>query len=326
MNMKTTELTDLVSDLVLTATLGESPSDGLLRKAAEAIDQAVVSPVQFLRFDNLVTRSRATWQRNHQGTSGPVPLGGIADEDLATLAEQPLSQRSDTELRTLRVDRLALDTVALEELRESVMEDMPEPWLELVLEHGERAWRAKGLLAPDPADFLKSHGIDLDVERTPSKAGDAAYREQLATRSADERSAQDEAASGNTPPLAPIAAEVFRPVPGFPKQFLASDKALKWTRPLPNGFPEVLLLEVTTKGKELVVRTGGFGFVEEGCELTVTWLDLLEHQNAEPVTIRDEDASVRFVGREHYDAGQYLVVEFRRLGEAPYAFKAKLEI
>ncbi len=95
---------------------------------------------------------------------------------------------------------------------------------------------------------------------------------------------------------------------------------------MPKGFPEVLLLEITTKGKELVVRTGGFGFVEEGCELTVTWLDLLENQNADPVTIRDEDAPIRFVGNEQYDAGQYLVVEFRRSGEASYAVKAKLEI
>lgn len=126
-------------------------SDDVLRRLGRTLDLVLSSPRLFARYTrDLAEVMKPAYRRRVNGDSRPAHeidmLCPISEELVETLASVPLSLRPLQDLAGL--PRIAINPVAMHQLRDWIAEEVPESWMPLLIEDCERECRFEGTVRP----------------------------------------------------------------------------------------------------------------------------------------------------------------------------------
>lgn len=155
---------DFIADLIIDQQAGYRSfrgDDAELQAAVQTLDQALASPRYFETYMEALLERLGPLHRiapppsaNHQ----PDYLVPLSNDLTADLLAAPLQGRESDALRRL-IPALALNVVALTELRRSIEDEAPVPWLELMTKDGERERLRLGAPMLGAADLARALGI-----------------------------------------------------------------------------------------------------------------------------------------------------------------------
>lgn len=287
------------------------PGAEAMRLLAELVDSAIASRATLYshigRLQRIVGPLHRTLRADPAFRDAPAEallyLRPLPEPALEDLKRRPLGDRSDAELASLRVDLLAVNAAAILGLHDEIFDELPEAWLPMIQFEEERVARRLGEHHEPTGRPAWALTPEAPLEAVPSL--------------------RDEGAASSPPTLPVITVTIEL-------NALSESEALgREHAPAPRG-----LLEVRVSANRLTVLSGGFLFIDEGCTLSLRWLELdgrtLNAPDARDGSAEasrsDGDGPLVLVGGTPWLPGQWLDVRFDRAGPDGYQIRTRVEL